>query len=90
MLGFQWEEEPGEEEPVPKSLTLAALVIFWTGMAAAGDLTLSRVVDLDKPGALEALQPGSTYPFFVRRARVLRGATCGGSSPGVVEWALRI
>jgi len=51
MLGFQW-----EEEPVSKSLTLAALVIFWTGMAAAGDLTLSRVVDLDKPGALEALQ----------------------------------
>ena len=51
MLGFQW-----EEEPVSKSLTLAALVIFWTGIAAAGDLTLSRVVDLDKPGALEALQ----------------------------------
>jgi hypothetical protein len=51
MLGFQW-----EEEPVSKSLTLAALVIFWTGMAAAGDLTLSRVVDLDKPGVLEALQ----------------------------------
>ena len=51
MLGFQW-----EEEPVSKSLTLAALVIFWTGMAAAGDLTLSRVVDLDKPGALEVLQ----------------------------------
>ena len=39
-----------------KSLTLAALVILWTGMVAAGDLTLSRVVDLDKPGALEALQ----------------------------------
>jgi len=51
MLGFQW-----EAEPVSKSLTLAALVIFWTGIAAAGDLTLSRVVDLDKPGALEALQ----------------------------------
>jgi hypothetical protein len=45
MLGFQW-----EKEPVSKSLTLAALVMFWTGMAAAGDLTLSRVVDLDKPG----------------------------------------
>jgi len=51
MQGFQW-----EAEPVSKSLTLAALVIFWTGIAAAGDLTLSRVVDLDKPGALEALQ----------------------------------
>ena len=51
MLGFQW-----EEEPVSKSLTLAALIIFWTGTAAGGDLTLSRVVDLDKPGALEALQ----------------------------------
>src|SRR4029450_5757642 len=29
-------------------------------------------------------------PLFVLRGGVLRGATCGGSSPGVVEWALRI
>ena len=31
-----------------------------------------------------------TYRFFVLRGVVLRGTTCGGSSPGVVEWALRI
>lgn len=39
-----------------KILTIVVLASLWTGVSAAGDVTLSRPVDLDKPGALEALQ----------------------------------
>ena len=46
-----------------KLLTIAVLISLWTGMAAAGDVTLRGAVDLDKPGAFEALQKSNPTHF---------------------------
>ena len=46
-----------------KLLSTAVLISLWTGMATAGDLTLRQTVDLDKPGALEALQQSNPTHF---------------------------
>jgi len=81
ILGFEW-----EEEPVSKPLTLVVLIIFWTGMAAAGDLTLSRVVDLDKPGALEALQ--QLNPTHYEKIRQIVAGVVQQSDAAVSGWML--
>ena len=58
MRAFQ-----SKEEPVSKLLTTAVLISLWTGVAAAGDMTLRQTVDLDKPGALQALQQSNPAHF---------------------------
>jgi hypothetical protein len=46
-----------------KLLSIAVLISLWTGVAAAGDMTLRPTVDLDKPCALEALQQSNPTHF---------------------------
>jgi hypothetical protein len=41
----------------------AVLVSLWTVVAAAGDVAPRQFVDLDKPGALEALQRSNPRHF---------------------------
>jgi hypothetical protein len=51
-----------------KLLTAALLISLWTGAAAAGDVTvvtLRRTVDLDAPGALQALQLSNPTHFNI-------------------------
>ena len=51
-----------------KVIAAAVLAMLWTAAAAAGDATSARTVNLNKPGALEALQRSNpTHHEKVRR-----------------------
>src|SRR5437016_12502900 len=41
---------------MPRLVATAVLALLWTAVAAAGDATPRRAIDLNAPGALEALQ----------------------------------
>lgn len=46
-----------------KLVAAVALVCLWTSAAAAGPATLLRTVDLDRPGALDALQQSNPVHY---------------------------
>jgi hypothetical protein len=43
-------------DPVARLLTATLLACLWVAVVAAGDVIPGRTIDLDQPGALEALQ----------------------------------
>jgi hypothetical protein len=45
-----------------KLITFVVLAMLWSGVAAAGDATPGRTVNLNQPGALVALQPARERP----------------------------
>ena len=71
---------------MPKLLIISALISLWTGMAAAGDVTLRRTVDLDKPGALEALQQSN--PTHFDKVRQIMSSVAHQPDAKVPGWML--
>jgi len=69
-----------------KLLTIAVLLSLWTSTAAAGDMTLSRPIDLDNPGALEALQPSN--PAHYEKVRQIVAGIVQQADAKVPGWML--
>ena len=57
---------------MPRLVATAVLALFWTAVAAAGDATPRRAIDLNAPGALEALQRSNPTHYETVR-KILEG-----------------
>ena len=53
---------------------IAVLVSLWTGVATAGDVAPRQFIDLDQPGAFEALRQ-STPTHFEMVRQIMSGVT---------------
>jgi hypothetical protein len=65
-------------------LVAAVLVSLWTSGAAAADVAPRRLVDLDKPGALEALQQSN--PTHYEKVRRIIDGVISQSDARVPGW----
>lgn len=68
------------------SRLIATIVVvsLWTGVAAAGDLTPRQFVDLDKPGALVALQQSN--PAHFETVRQIMSGVAQQTAANVPSW----
>ena len=57
---------------MPRLVATAVLALLWTAVAAAGDATPRRAIDLNEPGALEALQR-SNPTHYEKVRQILEG-----------------
>ncbi len=57
---------------MPRLVATAVLALFWTAVAAAGDATPRRAIDLNAPSALEALQR-SNPTHYEKIRKILEG-----------------
>ncbi len=57
---------------MPRLVATAVLALLWTAVAAAGDVTPRRAIDLNEPGALEALQR-SNPTHYEKVRQILQG-----------------
>src|SRR5438046_10149030 len=57
---------------MPRLVATAVLALLWTAVAAAGDATPRRAIDLNAPGALEALQR-SNPTHYEKVRKILEG-----------------
>jgi hypothetical protein len=55
-----------------KLVVAAVLALFWTAVAVAGDATPRGAIDLNEPGALEALQR-SNPAHYEKARKILEG-----------------
>ena len=69
-----------------KALAIAVMLSLWMGVAVAGDVALSRPVDLDKPGAVEALQ--RTNPTHYEKVRQIVAGIVQQPDAKVPGWML--
>ena len=65
-------------------LAVAVLVMLWTSVAAAGDATPGRTVNLNEPGALEALQESN--PTHYEKVRKILEGVPQQPDAGVPRW----
>jgi hypothetical protein len=64
----------------------AVLFALWTGVAAAGDVAPRQSVDLDTPGALEALQRSNQIHFD--KVRQIMSGVAQQADADVSDWML--
>lgn len=64
----------------------AVLVSLWSVVAAAGDVAPRQFVDLDKPGALEALQRSN--PRHFEKVRQIMSGVAQQADADVSGWML--
>src|SRR5437773_11391061 len=57
---------------MPRLVATAVLALLWTAVAAAGDATPRRAIDLNEPGAIEALQR-SNPTHYEKVRQILEG-----------------
>jgi len=64
----------------------AVLVSLWIGVAAAGEVAPRQFVDLDKPGALEALRQSN--PRHFEKIRQIMSGVAQQAAADVPGWLL--
>jgi hypothetical protein len=65
-------------------LAACALVSLWIGVVAAGDAPARRLVDLDKPGTLEALRQSN--PTHFEKVRQILSSVAQLADADVPSW----
>ncbi len=71
---------------MPRLFAASVLVLLWTAVAVAGGATPGRVVDLNAPGALEALQSANPTPY--EKVRKILESAPQQPDAGVPRWML--
>ena len=69
---------------MPRVLAGALLALVWVVIASAGDASSGRAIDLNEPGALEALQ-GSNPAHYEKIRQILVGVLQQPDA-GVARW----
>ena len=67
-----------------KLITFVVLAMLWSGVAAAGDATPGRTVNLNQPGALVALQLSN--PAHYEKVRKILEGVLRQPDTGVPHW----
>ena len=69
---------------MPRLLAASVLALLWTAVAAAGGATPGRAIDLNTPGALEALQ--NSNPTHYEKVRKILEGVLQQPDAGVPRW----
>ena len=69
---------------MPRVLAAALLSLVWVVIASAGDAPSGRAIDLNAPGALEALQ--SSNPAHYEKIRQILVGVLQRPDAGVARW----
>ena len=75
-----------KEGLMSRLVATAVLISLWAGVAAVGDVALRQPVDLDKPGALEALQRSN--PRHFETVRQIMSGVAQQAAADVPGWML--
>lgn len=68
-----------------KLIAAAVLALLWTAVAAAGQATLGRAINLNEPGALEALQH-SNPTHYEKVRKIMKGLFSGQTPPFLIGY----